>query len=280
MSTFIVGNDNNNAQQFEETFEHAQAGDTIELLPGDYFKANSFEYFEINKDIVITGTSTDNHETRINCSFIIGNQATVILKNLTLNYSGSDDNTLAAFNHSQVYGQNICVKRLATDKWDTIYIKDSAISLTNSQIMTNGDKNQAIGLFLENSQLLATDSTIERFLQKNSTSYLKNIHVVHFVGSKNHSQLDFVNLSIAGVHNPKKSNFYTVEQSQVKGQQLQILNQAPIVDVSNSAFTVTDVSPDVNNFNFRFDEKSNVTIDNVIPPTDGPFDFDDGDPSK
>lgn len=280
MSTFIVGNDNNNAQQFEETFEHAQAGDTIELLPGDYFSADTFEYFEINKDIVISGTSSDNHETRINCSFIIGNQATVILKNLTLNYSGSDDNTLAAFNHSQVYGQNICVKRLATDKWDTIYIKDSSISLTNAQILTNGNKNQAISLFLENSQLLATDTRLERFLQKNSTAYLKNVHIVHFAGSKNHSQLDFINLTIAGDHNPNKSNFYTMEQSRVKGEKLQILNQAPIVDVSDSSFSVNNVQPDVANFNFRFDDKSQVTVDGITPPTDGPFAFDDGDPSK
>lgn len=256
----VIGNQSNNDEQLSKALIQARDGDIIELLPGSYFSPDSPFICTIRRNITLIGTSKNKNDVKLYCSFTVGEATTIILKNLTINYMATDENTLAAYDGARVYGNNITIDRKSEDDWDTVYGQNSFFSFKDSNIYT-GAKTKAIGLSLENSQIFAIDSFIELMFQKNSKSFLKDSTITNKLELRRHSELNFNNLTIDSTKFHVKNDLAVKSNSQFSGQNLIFIRPLPQIRILKSKFNVTGFQPELNYIDFESDKSSEIFTD-------------------
>lgn len=261
MSTFIVGRSSHKETEFIAAFQAAKPGDTLQLMPGNYFKKADLQYFNINQNISITGLGQNKEEVVLNCNLNIGNQAVVLLKNLTIHFSNLADNAVAIYDQARLYGQAITIHRDSPDNWDAVYCQNSGISLTDSQIKTS-TQTRAVGLSLENSQFYAENTMIDWLFQKNSQAYLKHATIKQLLSLRHHSQTYFSDLIIDSA---SRKNIALKSYSSLTGIKLQFTTPKPQINICESQLTVKDTSPKVDDIIFKFDAASKVHVSGRIP---------------
>ncbi len=262
-----IGNQDNNDDQLSSAIINAKDGDVIELLPGTYFSATDPFICTIRRNITIIGKSSNKNDIKIYCSITVGAKNILIFKNLAICYPSNKENTLAAFDGAEVYGDNISIDRQTSDDWDTIYGQNSFFSFKDSQILT-GVKTKAIGLSLENSQLFADNSSFQLLFQKNSQTYLKNSTVSHRLELRQHSSLDFRNLTVDSSLVHTKNDLVVKSHSQINGQDLTFVNNSPQIRILESYFNVNNFQPEPEHIHFKFDDSSTVQVDGKRPKSE------------
>lgn len=269
MHTITVNNDRAFFFALQKANRSKNLTETIELKPGKYFADADNIFLSIKKNITIKGLYDNAKATNLNCAFLMGADTTLILENLTMNYFGEKSNTIALYDGAELYGNNIIVDRTMdqNSNWDTIYCKDSTISLKNSEILTDPIRN-ICGLSLENSQLIAVNSNVNAPLFKNSTVYLKDTLTSYSVVLKNHSNLSFINLAIDSTQNTEFSDFYIENQSTVNGVNLNFSKKDSFVDVIDSHFENNNFVSGLENVRWRFTDNSTVLADGDEPFND------------
>lgn len=261
MSKFIINNDD---ELLAETLVNADDGDIIELLPGTYFSKESPFVCDIGRNITLQGKTTDRNTVKINGSFTVGKSTVIIFKNLTIDHPANDDNTFSAYDGAEIYFNNVCIDRSATDGWDTIYGQNSTFSFKDSQVLT-GRKTKAIGLSLDNSQIFADNTSIQLMLQKSSKTYLKDSIVTDYFDLRKNSQVNFNNLTIDSKDFAIKNDLLVKSTSKFNGQQLHFSNSTPNIRIHHASFDVKNLEPKPDQINFKFDNDSNVKADGKQP---------------
>jgi len=259
-----IGNQNNNDDQLTDAIIDAKDGDIIELLPGTYFSAADPFICTIRRNVTFIGKTTNKDDVKIYCSFTVGAKNIIIFKNLTIRYYSDEDNTLSAYDGAEVYGDNIVIDRRTADDWDTIYGQNSFFSFKNSQILT-GAKTKAIGLSLENSQLFADNTSFQLLFQKNSQVYLKDSIVFHKLELRQHSSLNFRNLTVDPGNVHHKNDLVVKSSSKISGQDLIFANDSPHIRILKGNFNVQNFQPDLEQIHFKFDNTSTVLADGKVP---------------
>jgi len=261
MSTYTV---NTTYEFLEVLYTRVSDNDIIELLPGTYNFEDGASFFEIEHDLTIRGLSSNANATKLNCAFLLGDNRSLILKNLTISYNRDKANTIALYNNAQLYGNNIIVDRVLA-RWNTIYCQNSSISLLNSAIMADRDTN-VTGLLLEkNSHMIAIDTEIQLLGLRNSTAIVKNAVISYAVALQNHSKLSYINLTVDGRRNLDSSNFYIENQSCVDGVNLNFSKKDTFIDIIKSNFEGDNFLSGLNNIRWRFDDDSTVLADGNEP---------------
>lgn len=272
MRTITVGGHGDNDRQFEQALDESEDWDTIELLPGEYFSRTFPDTYSIKKNLTIVGRNDNLEAVKLNCAFVIGNKKILTLKNLSLNYPGIHLNTLSIYDQSEVFCDNVSINRTAPDKWNTVYVQNSALSLINSQILT-GKKLGLVGLQLENSQVAIVNSVVQLLALKKSDGYLRNSTILFALGLEKQSTLTFLDLTIDALANLKYSDLFVWNKSNFKGHLLHFSKSTPTIDIFNSSFTSDNFDPTPKDITWKFDSNSNVSADGIKPETDGPSDF-------
>jgi len=255
-----IGNQNNNSNQLSAAIIRAKDGDVIELLPGTYFSAADPFICTIRRNITLVGKTANKDDVKLYCSFTIGAKNIIIFKNLAISYTSNDENTLAAYDGAEVYGNNISIDRRTADDWDTIYGQNSFFSFKDSQILT-GAKTKAIGLSLENSQLFADNTSFQLLFQKNSQVYLKDSIVAHKLELRRHSKLNFRNLTVDSSNVNTPNDLAVKSNSDIKGQDLIFVNESPQIRILKSSFDVNYFQPDIDQIHFKFDDTATIKAD-------------------
>ncbi|KRN96743.1 hypothetical protein [Companilactobacillus kimchiensis] len=261
MRTTIVKND----VQLAKALFSAEDNDLIKILPGIYFADKGFVSHSVTKNLTIEGLSNNAKDIHIkNFNLIIYPKITLILKNVTIDLATENINTIAMYDGSKLYGNNIVVNHLNPDHWDTIYCKDSFISLINSDIRT-GDESNAPGLCLENSQLFADNTSIYFLVTHNSDCYIRDTVIFYSSNFDQHSTLHFNDLAIDSTNNEKYSDFYVTDNSTISGTNLAFSKNKPFIDVLNGSAFETSTFDNQNTIGWRFDDDSSVTVDGTEP---------------
>lgn len=252
-----------NTQEFLDTSNKFEENSVINLLPGEYFSLNDAMTLSIKNNITIQGQSAEPRDTIINARFLIGNHATVILKNVAIAFDNPKGNTIALYENSKLYGQNILVHRYNPHKWDTIYCKDSAISLNHCFVRSN-DYDNTPGLCMENSQLYTNDTLIYFLVEHHSVAYLNGSVIDFSTNIDQNSSLFFDGIYIDSTINDGFSDFYVRGNSTIKGKDLCFSKDGLSIDIFDSTFEVTDFST-FYHANWHYDDKSNVIVDGERP---------------
>lgn len=135
MKTFIV----KNTAELAQAINNYADNDTIELFPGEYFPETPTPYISIKK--------------------------TLLLKNLSVNFDDESSNAITLFDGSKFYGTNVVINHSFPNRWNTIYAKNSFISLENSEVLST-NKGNVPSIELDNSQLFADNSSIYFLTEK------------------------------------------------------------------------------------------------------------------
>jgi len=260
----------NNTNQFKDAVKNSDAGDTIIMQPGEYFSNKRSEVLTIDKTLTIEGQYINAKAVKLNCAFIVSNNVTLIMKNLFMTSNDDHFNTLALYDNAELFGDNIIVDRDNTKYnggWDTIFAKDAAVSLTNSDIVADRGSNH-IGLSLENSQSMITDSNIYGLCLNNATAYLKNVLISYAIVLLKHSTLSYIDLALDSLCN-KDSDFYIADNSTVNGMNLKIVKKEPFIDVIGSKFQNDIFTNDSTGIRWCFDDASIILIDGKTPYNSG-----------
>jgi len=254
----------NNTKQFLTVlFSQVSDNDIIELLPGTYNFKRYIGYFEIKKSLTIRGISDDANSTKLNCAFFC-NGNSLILQNLSVTYDGPKFNTIALYNHAELYGNNVVINRVLS-KWDTVYCQNSTISLLNSAIMANRNTNTT-GLLLEkDSQMIAVDTEIQLLGLRKSSAIVKDSVISYAVALQNHASLSYIDLTVDGRRNLDSSNFYIENNSNVDGVNLNFSKKDTFIDIINSNFKGDSFLSGLSNIRWRFDDNSTVLADGSEP---------------
>lgn len=253
--------------QLYTAITNSKADDIIKLKPRTYFIDNPVA-FNINHNLTIIGQFSNAKSTQINCVFVVGFQATFILKNLTIDYTLEGITTIALYDDSKLYGNNIIVGASRDGKFDTIYCKDSAISLVNSVIVTDEPDRPTTGLSLENSQMTAVNCTIKALLLKNSTGYLKDCLISYCIGLQEHSNLSYLGLAVDSSLNKHFCDFYIDDGSVATGINLKFCSPEPSLSITRSTFKNTTFISDFDDISWFFDDESTVLADDQEPHND------------
>ncbi|MFC6176473.1 hypothetical protein ACFQAV_06450 [Companilactobacillus huachuanensis] len=259
MKTINVQSD----REFFNAINTADNCDTIVLKSGEYFSSETM-FLSIKKSLTIKGQYANAKATKINCGLFFGENTTVILENLLLTYDNEKGNTLALYDGAKLYCNNVIVNRTNESSWDTIYSSNSFISLKNSDIQADRQRNIS-SLSLENSQLMSVKSNIHLPLLVNSTAYLKDSFISYSIVLKKNSNLSFINLAIDSTQNNESSDFYVEGESTVNGDNLDFSKNEPFIDVLNSNFEGNDFFAGLDKVRWRYDTNSNVIIDGTEP---------------
>jgi len=260
----------NNSMQFMSAVKDANEGDTIDLLPGEYFSSEKSPVLTIEKNLTIQSQFTDAKSVKLNCALIVHSNITLILKNLFITFDDEQLNTISLYDNSELFGNNIIVNRdnsKFNHRWDTIFAKNSAISLTNSEIMAD-DQKDIPGLTLENCRLMLVDSNIYFLCLRKTIAYLKNSLISFAIILENHSSLSYVDLAIDSLHN-KNSDFYINDNCAVSGVNLKIFKKEPFIDIINSEFKNDIFTDGIDGIRWCFDELSTVLVDGKTPYNSG-----------
>lgn len=248
-------------QKANEANSHIQ---TIILEPGKYFADEDNIVLSVKKNLTIKGKYSNAKATHLNCGFLLGDNNTLILKNLAIDYDGEECNTIALYDGAELYGDNIIVDRTTESRWDTIFCKDSTLSLKNSEVLTDPTRN-ICGISLKNSQIIATHSNLNAPLLDNSTAYLKDVFTNYAFALKNKSNLSFTDLTLDTSQNTEFSDFYVDNHSTVTGINLNLPKKYSYIDVINSHFENTNFASGLDNVRWRFDKNSTVLADGDEP---------------
>lgn len=249
------------SKQLYDAVKSSTANDVIELTAKSYFKDSQIA-LNIDHNLTITGHSI-NAKSIINAAFIIGQATTLILKNLSVDFSDDGLTTVALYDNSQLYCNNVIIAANNNGKFDTIYCRDSAISLVNSVILTN--EYNAVGLSLENSQMTAVNSNFNTLGFKNSTGYLKDCLVNEYVGVLNKSNLSFSGLAIDSRSTKNLSDLYVENGSKLQGNDLDLFAPNPSISVTNSSFDNIHFLSNIDNIDWFYDDDSEVSADGQEP---------------
>jgi len=260
----------NNTNQFMDAVKNSVTGDTLVMQPGEYFSNERSEVLTIDKNLTIEGLYTNAKAVKLNCAFIVSSNTTLIMKNLFMTSNDDHFNTLALYDNAELFGDNIIVDRDNTKYnggWDTIFAKDSAVSLTNSDILADRGSNH-IGLSLENSQSMILDSNIYGLCLKNSITYIKNVLISYAIVLMKHATLSYVDLALDSLCN-KDSDFYIADNSTVNGVNLKIFKKEPFIDIIGSQFQNDIFTNDATGIRWCFDDASTILIDGKTPYNSG-----------
>jgi len=265
MKTIMVNND----QQFLLALRDAQSGDTIELLPGEYLLSKKTLMVSIKKNLTIQGQYSNARATKLNCAFLVGSNVTLLLKNLFVTYCDTVGNTIALYDHSELFGQNLIVDRTNNQAgWDTIYAQNSIVSFLNSDILAERSADH-IGLSLENSQMMLVDTNVYLLNLKNSIGYVKDSLVSYAIVLQKHSQLTFVDMAIDSNQSNQNSDFYITDNSTVDGVNLKLSKKEPFIDVIQSSFKNDIFTQGLDGIRWCFDDESVVLADGREPYNTG-----------
>lgn len=262
MSKITIDNDDD---QLAKAIVNAKNGDIIELLPGEYFSNASPFICTVRRNITLIGKTSDKDAVKIYSSFTIDANTIMIFKNLTIQYTANSDNTLAAFDGAEIYGDNIRIDRLTRDNWDTIYGKNAFYSFKDSQISTGYKTAKTIGMSLENCQIFTDNTKIHLLFLKNSRAYLRDSKITHRLELRQHSQLFFNNLLVDSKNIDPKYDVSIRSSSQMSGQNLYFLSTPAQIRILKSNLTVDNLQPDLKQLHFQYDDTSKVNVNGNHP---------------
>lgn len=255
----------NTDKQLFNAVKNSATNDIIELESDSYF-TDSPATLPITHSLTITGRSPKAKST-INATFIIGSKPTkqtiLILKNLSVDFTGDNITTIALYDNSQLYCHNVIVSANNDSKFDTIYCRDSAISLDNSVVLTN--EYNSVGMSLENSQMTAVNSNFNTLGLKNSIVYLKDCLVNEYVGVLNKSSLSFSGLAIDSRSTENISDLYVEDESDLRGNDLSFAAPNPSISITNSNFDNVNFLSDINKIDWFYDDDSEVLANGQEP---------------
>lgn len=237
---------------------------TIILEPGKYFENDDNLVLRVKNNLTIKGRFTNAKATKLNCGFLFSDNVTLILKNLSIDFAGEKCNTIALYDKAKLYGDNIIVDRTTDASWDTIFCKNSTISLKDSEVITDPAR-YICGVSLEDSQIIAVHSNLNAPLLKNSTAYFQDILTNYAIVLKNKSSLFFNYLALDSSQNTEFSDFYIEHQSTVNGSNLNMTKKYSYIDVINSHFENNNFVSGLDNVRWRFDKNSTVLADGDEP---------------
>lgn len=254
MKTFMV----KNTTELAEAINDYNDNDTIELFPGEYFPETPTPYISIEKTLTIVGKSNDPDDIRLNCGFVV--KKTLLLKNLSVNFDDESSNAVTLFDGSKFYGTNVVINHSFPNRWNTIYAKNSFISLENSEVLST-NKGNVPSIELDDSQLFADNSSIYFLTEKNSQCLLKDCFISYAICLLDHSSLSFNNLTIDADNNESYSSFYVGEHSKTTGTTFSFVKNNSEVDIFGSTFLTTNLKTDFDNIAWNFDDESNIIVD-------------------
>lgn len=240
MKTFTV----KNTTELAQALENYNDNDTIELLSGEYFPEIPTPYISIKKTLTLVGKSNDPDDIRLNCGFVV--KRTLLLKNLSVNFDDETSNAITLFDGSKFYGTNVVINHSFPNHWNTIYAKNSFISLENSEVLTT-NKDNIPSIELDDSQLFADNSAIYFLAEKNSQCFLKDCFISYAICLLKHSTLSFNNLTIDAANNESFSSFYVGEHSKTTGTIFSFVKNNSEVDIFGSTFLTTNLNNDFDN---------------------------------
>lgn len=272
MKTITINNQFNKETQFYYAIENSHDGDTIVLTPGTYFADHPFS-ITIKHNLTIIGSSTNLDSVIMNCAFIIGGGNTVFMKNLTLNFTDDKFNTLAIYDKAEFYGENVHINHDNKYEWDTIYSKNSTISLTNSVISSH--QIQGVALNLEDSQIILDHSKVDTLYLKKSECNLNGSTINVTMILSNKSSVHFSDLTINSPIKRDSKDLYAYNNSHISGSNLIFTNNYPIVEIHDSSVKLNQIKSNMSAISWQYEGQSDVTVDDVPPFNEGPDIFED-----
>lgn len=249
-----------NDRDFYLAVKDANDGDEILVYPGEYFKPDDTPILTIKNNISIVGETSDFDAVCLNCGFLVGKKNIFILNNLSINYNDEKGNTLALYDGAEFYGNNIVLNHSATNEWNTIYCQNSSISLNDSEII-NSNKDNIPAIMMENSQMLAINSSIYFPALRSSDCILKDSFISYSLCLQNKSSLNFDDITIDSNNNTEFSDFYLDNKSIVEGSNITFVKDNPSIDIFASQFETNDFLSDFDKINWHFDDESTVWAD-------------------
>lgn len=264
MKKIIVATD----YEIRAALANSQSGDIICVKPGSYFENDQPTQLRLVNKVTLQGMTDDANDVVFKNAFIIlGHASTIYLKNLTINLDCDKLNTIAIYDNSKVYGDNIIVNRTNPKQWNTVFCQDSDISLINSIITSDTDENTA-ALSLENSQLYAENTEIYFYASKNSQSIIKSTVIDYAVCLLNNSELYFNELVIDPQNNSNTSSCYLSDNSVFYGENIIFSENDCTIEVDtldNSTFDINNLKSDQRNLEWIRDDDATVLIDGERP---------------
>lgn len=267
MQKLYVGTKSNRELQLIQALDFAKPGDTIVLMPGNYFTPSEPNIFEIEKDVTIVGKTYDCDDVKIFGSFFIKKGASLTIENLTVNYTRDKFNTVMMYDNDHFTAKNVHIKHSVDDNWNPIYAQNSTLSLTNSTISSCNNETQCLSV--ENCQLYLANNWMDAIYLKSSQCLIKDTTVNVSVTLDYVSTLDFVNLHVNAFNSLDRDEFYVFDDSRVTGKNLYFSSKKPQICVCQSSFTNNIFNDGLENITWYFDEQSNVKADDVTPFTNG-----------
>lgn len=256
MSKIVIENE----AQLEKALNDSNKGDTIELLPGEYFSTKKAKCYTITQSLNIIGHSLNAENTIINASFLLGKGVTLNLKNFTLNYDKTQLNTIALYDGAELALQNMIIDHAATDNWNTIYSQDSYISLTDSEINNSASPDVA-SLLMVDGKMYAVNTKISYLNQKRARIFLKKSLVSYSIALADHASLAFRDLTVVSLNNLDHSDFQVENNSSVDGENLVFAKKEPQIKINNSDFEIKNFEPSLDKIKWSFDDNSTVLLD-------------------
>lgn len=252
-----------NERELYEALSNPQDNDTIMINPGEYFSPENTPFLMIKKSLTIIGQSSDANDTILNCGLVLAEDTIVNLENLSMRYASEQGNTLALYDGAELNGDNVIINR-DSPIWNTIYCKDSTISLKDSQVLS-GNRGVLACLEVENGQLSVTNSKIKAPVLTNSTAYFKDVLVTDMIILKEQSKLDYDNLTVDGTANEEYSTISIEDNSSVSGQDLGFIPNDPYIEIDHSNFQNDNFKTEFTKINWKFDNDSIVLADGNTP---------------
>lgn len=249
-----------NEDQLEKVLTDSTEGDTIELLPGEYFLPEKAKCYTISRNLTIIGQSLNAKNTKVNASFLIGKGITLNLRNFTLNYDKAQLNTIALYDGAELALKNMIVDHAVSDRWNTIYSQDSFLSLTDSEIMNTTNQNIA-SLQMESGKMYAVNSKISFLNQKRAKVFLKKSLISYGIALADQAALSLRDLTIVSFNNLDQSDMQVANNSSVEGENLIFAKKEPHISISKSDFEIKNFEPAIDKINWSFDDDSTVLVD-------------------
>lgn len=269
MTTFIIDGKGNNEHDFCQAYTNYQVGDTIKLGSGEYFDYDSALFLVLDKNITIEGSGCDSDTdmpTILNCGFLISHGATVILKNLSLNYPKSKANTVCLFQESKLYANGVNFYHDSDDHKDTICSQNSYLSLVNSQIKA-GNLPYSHGLVLLNSKMYGNHLQMACPYFDNSFIYIFDGYAYNNITLVNHCDFNFTCIGVNDEENHDYSDFYLGNDCHVDGYCLYFSGHDPLIDVNQSTLKLGNPEDDPMAYEvfWKYDDESEVLYNGEKP---------------